>query len=489
MNTKPFRIMLINPPFSGLGKGVAGHGGKAAPLNLAYLASYALKFDPELEICILDSENLGMDFEGVAKEVSTWKPDLVGMTFPTPAFPHVLRCASIVKKYGDIPVVVGGPHPSAFPKETLEEIPDIDFCVVGEGEVSFYNLVATIKSGGSSSNVQGISYRENGKVHRTFPYPLIQDLDEIPFPARDLLPTHIYYSPTTKRVSNRLCGNMVTSRGCPYDCTYCESKVIWTRQARTRSIDNVIGEIEECVTKYGIGEINFHDDILPLDRKRTIELCKEMIRRKIDVDWVCMSRVNIAWEDMMQWMKKAGCKRIMFGLESGSNTILKNIKKKATIEQAHEAVKICKKVGIETMGSFMIGNIGETEETVRESIQLAKDLKLDIASFFVTIPYPGTDLYTEAVEKGYLDKEINWDDFTVVGKGIPPLNLPGLTAEQMQYWQARALREFYLRPSYMVTRLFKTRSFEELKSLGRGVRLLGDLSRIGRKPKAEVAGS
>jgi radical SAM superfamily enzyme YgiQ (UPF0313 family) len=483
--TDKFRIMLINPPFTGFGSGLSGHGGKAAPLNLGYLASYAMEKDPELEFTILDGENLGIGFEGVEREIKAFKPDLVGMTFPTPAYLHVVRCAEIVKAYADIPVVVGGPHPSAFPEDILNEISQIDFCVIGEGELAFANLVQTVKKGGSLADVQGITYREWGKVVRNANCPLIMDLDELPFPARNLLPTHLYYSPSTKRLSNRLCGNMITSRGCPYDCTYCESKVIWTRKVRLRSVDDVCKEIQQCITEYGIGEINFHDDILPMRRERTTELCKEIVRRNLDIRWICMSRVNFAWEGVMQDMKKAGCRRIMFGLESGSNTILKNIKKNTTIERAYEAVEICRRAGIETMGSFMIGNIGETEETIRETIDFAKKLKLDIASFFVTIPYPGTELYQQAVELGYMDKEINWEDFKVVGKSLGPLNLPDLSAERMQYWQARALREFYLRPSMIFKRVASIRSVEEIKSLARGLKLLTDMTKVAwsRNPK------
>lgn len=484
---RPFKILLVNPPFTGLGSGMSGHGGKAAPLNLGYLAAYARDRDPGFEFRILDAENLEVGYQGVTSQLTDYRPDLVAITFPTPAYAQVVETTRRVKQFGQVPVVVGGPHPSAFPTDILKEIPSVDVAVPGEGEVVFLNLIRAIRDGGSLSNVNGIAYRDGCTVRRTAPERLIEDLDTIPFPARDLLPTHVYYSPATKRVSGRLAGNMITSRGCPYDCTYCESKVVWTRKSRMRSVGNVCDEIETCVARFGIGEINFHDDILPMRRDRTIELCREMVRRKLDVRWVCMSRVNFIWEDVLIEMKKAGCRRIMFGLESGSNIILNNIKKATTIEQAYEAVAICKKVGIETMGSFMIGNIGETEETVRQSIDLAKELDLDVASFFVTIPFPGTDLYKQAVVLGYMAPQTNWEQFAVVGKSLGPLNLPGLTAEQMQYWQARALREFYLRPEAIARRLANIRSLEEVVSLSRGVRLLWDMSTNAVKQRLKRA--
>lgn len=476
------KLLLISPPFTGFG-GMDGQGGKQAPLNICYIAAEVRKNHPQVELRLLDGENLRVSHDDVEKEVRDFQPDIVGMTFPTPAYLTVKECAARVKKVGrQIQVVVGGPHPSAFPAEILDEMSDIDLCFSGESEKSFSEYIGKCLHGGAITDIQGLTYRDAaGKGHRNPNHELIEDLDTLDFPARDLLPHIKYYSHAVKRVSTRNCGNMITSRGCPYDCTYCESKVIWTRKARVRSPMNVVNEIEEMVTKYGIGEINFHDDIFPMRRDRTIEICQMIQQRKLDVRWICMSRVNFVWDDVMAEMHKAGCRRIMFGLESGSNTILKNIKKNATVERAYEAVQICKKAGIETMGSFMVGNIGETEDTIRETIDFAKKLDLDTASFFVAIPYPGTELYSQAVALGYLPPKVNWQDFCVVGERSGPLNLPTMSNERLRYWQAKALQEFYIRPKFVWKRLQGIRSLKDVGILLYGARTLVSMSAAGRK--------
>ncbi|MDA2932735.1 B12-binding domain-containing radical SAM protein [Acidobacteria bacterium AH-259-D05] len=472
------RILLINPPFTGFG-GLEGHGGKAAPLNLAYLASYLREKDPEQIIGILDSEGLDYDFDETEQRIAKFRPDVVGMTMPTPAYVHVIEVAKRVKKLGrEIQVVVGGPHPSAFPRECVEEEDNIDYAILGEGEISFYQLIQVLERGGSPESIGGLACRVSGadSVRANPRGQLVQDLDELPFPARDLLPLDKYYPPSTKTVSGQLPGNMITARGCPYQCTYCETQVVWTRKFRFRSPGNVVDEIQECMEKYGIRQFNFHDDIFPMRRDRTIGICKEIQRRKLDISWFCMSRVNFVWEDVMTEMKRAGCRKIMFGLESGDNEVLKIMKKEATVEQAREAFRICRRVGIGTMGSFMLGNIGETEETIRATIDFAKELNPDTVAFFVAVPYPGTEMFRVAAQKGYIRPDVTWADFAVVGKSRAPMELPGLPSSRVRALQAQALKEFYLRPSYILRKALDIRSRFEAKSLLRGAQLLWRLA-------------
>lgn len=477
------KILYLNPPFTGFG-GMTGQGGKQAPLNIAYIAAEVRKqFGDRVEQIIIDAENLHLDFDAVQSRVREFNPDLVAMTFPTPGYVSVRKCARKVKEIGDIPIVVGGPHPSAFATELLEDLEDVDISAFGEGERTFADIVRLHLEGGSMASVDGIAWRDGSKIVRNANRELIDDLDELDFPARDLLPNIKYATTPTKRVSNRVLANMITSRGCPYDCTYCESKVIWTRKVRLRSVENTVDEIELLQNQYGVGEINFHDDILPIRKDRTIELCQEIRRRKLDVHWMCNARVNFIWEDVLTEMKKAGCKRVMFGLETGNDQILKNINKKATLDQAYEAVKICRKVGVETMGSFMIGNIGETPETIRETINFAKKLDLDTVSFFVTMPYPGTDLYRQAVQEGLLTNDINWEDYCVVGTTSGPMQLPGLSNDELRYWQSRALQEYYLRPKYVMRKLMKLKSVSELGTLLYGTQLLMRMMFFGQKAK------
>jgi len=472
------KILLINPPFTGYG-GLEGHGGKAAPLNLAYLASFLRKESPDIKISILDCEGLALSYSRIKSEIEKNSPDIVGITAPTPAYNQVIEVSKLIKNISkDIKIILGGPHPTTFPAETAQE-EFIDFSVYGEGEQTFFELVNVIEREGDFNSVEGIAFKNSaGKVHLTAPRPLINDLDSIPFPARDLLPLDIYFSPPTKRVSNKKNGNMITTRGCPFECTYCIARIIWNKRVRYRSVKNVVDEIEECLKKFGIGEFNFHDELFTLKKDRTIEICQEIRRRKLDIAWVCMARVDYIWEDVLREMKRAGCKKIMFGFESGSQEILNLMKKRVKVERAYEAIKLVKRVGIKTAGNFMFGNIGETEETIRKSINLAKELDTDTVAFFIASPYPGTEFYEIAKKKGYLRKDLQWKDFTLVSQGNrPPLNLPGLDADRILELQKQAYKEYYLRVSYILKKLLGIRSLMDIQNLFYGAKLLFRIER------------
>ncbi len=466
------KILLLNPPFTDYG-GLEGHGGKALPLNLAYLAGYLHQERPDIKIEVLDCEALGLTYPKIKQEIQRIRPDLVGITAPTPAFSQVLEICRIIKQEvsPNIITVLGGPHPTALSRETIIE-KNIDVCVLFEGEITFTELVNTLGRGGSLKEVRGIVFKdENNNIIETEKRELIQDLDGLPFPAREFFDTDLYFPPPTKRLSNKKAGNMITSRGCPYQCTYCMASFMWERKVRFRSIKNVVDEIEECVAKYGIGEFNFHDELFTVNRQRTIEFCREIKRRNLDIAWICMVRADFVDQETLKAMKEAGCKKIMFGFESGSQMILDKMKKRIALEKAEEAVKLVKKAGIKTAGNFMFGNLGETEETIKQSIALAKKLNCDTMAFFIASPYPGTEFYQTAKEQGFLRKDIKWQDFTLVSNNLPPLNLPGLSAERILYWQKRAYREYYLRPKYIWSKILGLRSLVDFKNLYNGAKL------------------
>ncbi|MFZ5559775.1 MAG: B12-binding domain-containing radical SAM protein [Patescibacteria group bacterium] len=465
------KILLLNPPFTDYG-GLEGHGGKALPLNLAYLAGYLREKRPDIEIKVLDCEALGLHYEQIRAKIKEMKPDLVGITTPTPAFTQVLEVCRIIKDISPkIIIVVGGPHPTALPRETIAE-KNIDIVVIYEGEITFTELIEAIEKNKPLSQIKGIVFKdEDGNIHQTELRERIEDLDSLPFPARDLFPLDLYFPPPTKRISNKKAGNMITSRGCPYQCTFCMASFMWQRRVRFRSIKNVVDEIEECINKYGMGEFNFHDELFTVNRERTIEFCREVKRRNLDIAWVCMVRVDFVDEEILKEMKEAGCKKLMFGFESGDQGILDHMKKQVKVEDAYRATKLVKEAGIKTAGNFMIGNIGETEETIRKSINLAKKLNTDTIAFFVASPYPGTEFYYEAKKLGYFRPDFEWKDFTLVSNNLPPLNLPGLPAEKILYWQKRAYREYYIRPQYIWSKITGIRSLVDLKNLYNGAKL------------------
>jgi len=465
------KVLFLNPPFTEYA-GLEGHGGKALPLNLAYLAAYLRQERPDVEIGVLDCETQEMHYGQIRDEIEKIMPDIVAITAPTPAFAQILEVCRIIKEISPrIVTVLGGPHPTALPKETTAE-KNIDISVVFEGEVTFTEVVNALDKKLPLIYIQGIVFKdEQGTVIQTAPRPPIQDLDSLPFPARDLFPLHLYFPPPTKRMSDKKAGNMITSRGCCYQCTYCMASFMWQRKVRLRSIKNVVDEIEECLDKYGIGEFNFHDELFTISKQRTVEFCQEIIRRNLDIAWVCMVRVDYVDKDTLDWMKKSGCKKLMFGFESGSQMILDLMKKRVALEKAEEAVKLVKKSGIQSAGNFMIGNIGETEHTIKETIALAKKLNTDTMAFFVASPYPGTEFYDVAKEKGYFRQDFQWKDFTLVSNNLPPLNLPSLPAEKILEWQKRAYREYYLRPAYIMQKIRSIRSMVDIKNLYNGAKL------------------
>ena len=420
---------------------------------------------------ILDAENLRLNYQEIETRIREYNPDVVGITMPTPAYDQVMEVARISKWVNpEVKVVVGGPHPTAFPEEVVEE-PDIDVAVYGEGELTFSQVIDAFEREDSLKAIRGIAYNLFGITFLNPPQKLISCLDTLPFPARHLLPMESYYAPPTKRETLKKNCNIVSSRGCPWQCTYCMARIIWGGKVRYRSVENVIKEIEECISKYGIGEFNFNDELFTCSRKRTLKFCREIIKRKINISWVCSVRVDYVWKDVLRAMKQAGCKNVMFGFESGSQIILDKIKKGVTLKQAEEAVRLVKEVGIKSSGAFMLGNIGETEDTVRETIDFAKKLNVDTVSFYLASPYPGTEFYNTAKREGYFRDGLEWKDFSlIISNAHPTLNLPNLSSKQIARWQKRAYREYYLNPKFIWKRICSIKSLIDIKNLWDGLK-------------------
>lgn len=464
------KIILINPPFSAYG-GLKGHGGKSLPLNLGYLAAYVRRERSDYKLSIFDAEALCMSFEDIVKHISAENPDVIGITSSTPGFSNAIKTAQVCKGANSRAwVVLGGIHPSAFPEETVKE-ESVDFVVAGEGEITFLELLAALEKKEGFSGIKGLVFKENGRVVRNEPRPLIEDLDSLPFPARGLMPLNLYQPPPTKRVSIFKPTYLTTARGCPFNCTYCSAKVVWQRRYRFRSPENVVNEIEHCIRDFDIREFNFTDELFTANHARVKAFCEEIIKRNLKIAWVCMSRAGGVSLEILKLMKKSGCKEISFGLESGDEAVLKKIKKEATIESAFKSIMLVKKSGIKTHASYMLGNIGETPQTIRKTINLAKKLNTDIAAFFIASPLPGTEFYEEALRLGYLRKNFEWRDFSPLSKGLPVINLPNLSSEELLRWHKRAIREYYIRPRYILKRLFGLRHKIDFLNAYEGMKL------------------
>jgi len=465
------KIILVNPPYINF-EGMKESGGHTMPYNLAYLAGY-LRKKVNCQIKILDIETLGLGYKKIKEYFKKENPDLVGFTCLSPTINHVFKISEIIKRLKkNCSIVVGGTHPTILPKETLNN-PYIDFTVIGEGEVTFSELVKTIKEKRTDfEKINGIYYKKNETILKTSPREFITNLDEIPFPALDLFNLKLYYSAPTKKLTSEQASPLLTSRGCVFDCIHCVSKSIWNRKLRYRSAENIIAEIEECINKYNIKEFNILDDNFTLNKKRAIEVCQKIIDKKLSIAWICFSRADTLDDELLSKMAQAGCKKISLGLESGSQKILDLMRKQTTIEQGRKAVELIRKNNILAHASFMFGNIGETKETIKKTIALAKSIDLDNATFFITCPVPGSDLYYYAKDQGFIKDNTPWEMFAPLTNTSPIIIQKNLSQEDLIYWQKKAFREFYLRPKYIFHKLKQINSWDMIKSVFEGIRIL-----------------
>jgi anaerobic magnesium-protoporphyrin IX monomethyl ester cyclase len=363
------------------------------PLGLGYIAA-RLK-ENGITVDIVDCTFLD---EGEAlKRVRRSSPEIIGIQSMFSVKRKALEFARLLR--GDCKLLIGGgPLPTSNPSEFLQ---DFDVVVMGEGEETMLELVCCFEKGSDLSNIRGIAYKENGHVRITPRREFIKDIDGIPFPARELFANSAYKDYHMRRFGYTITPVM-TSRGCPYNCDFC-SRPVFGETYRARSPRNVVDEIEEVIS-LGYDRIWFADDCFTLGRSRLMEICDEMIRRRLRIGWECLSRVDSVDGEVMEKMKRAGCMRVFFGIESGNDSILALMKKKATIEQARKAVCLAKLSAIEVGAFFIVGYPGETDETILDTVRFASSLPLDYLSFTLPYPIPGTPLY-ERVKDRMLDVE------------------------------------------------------------------------------------
>lgn len=452
--------ILINPP--------QNSKYPQPPLGLASIAAVLEKNNYPVEI--LDANTLQLsEIETVKKVKNAY---IVGITAMTPHINSAIRIAKGIKQNNpDIIVTMGGPHVTILPQETLANVPEIDIIVRGEGEETIVELYDALENRKPLDSVRGITYRDGGYIKSTQAREPIIDLNALPFPAYHLLPINLYklHPPHGRRHPYMA---MMTSRGCPYKCIYC-SKPIFGSKFRAQSPERTVDEIEYLNKKFGIKEIIFYDDSFTLDKNRIMQLTEDIKNRGLEIAWTCETRVNLVNEELLKNMKNAGCYLIAYGIESGSQMILNELRKGIALDQVTDAINITHKAGIQTVGYFMMGSPEETPETIRQTIDFAKKQQLDFAQFSVTIPFPGTDLYKLYLKEGSTS-QINWDDFiyaNLESSSAPVFETDLLSREELIRWNAKAYREFYLRLSYILRRLAGIRSIEDIKTNLKGLKM------------------
>jgi anaerobic magnesium-protoporphyrin IX monomethyl ester cyclase len=459
------RIVLINAPYLDIyGSLNVGHN-YSFPLGLGYLAAYLKREQHEVYIYEPEIYNAGQ--KEIIDYLTEKKVDIVGLSCATANFYGAVRIAELVKDKLNIPVILGGVHASSLPTETLINYLCFDFVIIGEGEETMEELLRFMAAGRTDFQmIRGLCFKKDGQVICTEPRPYIENLDFLPYPARELVNLD-NYRPQVHLDRGKRSATMITSRGCPGRCVFCASFKTLGYRFRAHSAEYVLGEIDHLINHYGIKHIIFVDDTFTIDRQRVIDICRGVKERNYKIDWYCFARVNTVDEELLKIMKEAGCFSLLFGIESGNQQILNNIHKGITLDQARRASAMANKLGFKVVSSFIFGNPGETKETIMQTINFAKELNPTIASFNRLIPYPGTDVYEKFYKEIYADGNANWSYF--IPKGIVPLaKLDGLKEEEIQEYSNKAFLAFYLRPSQLWRLLVSVRTWGEFKAYLRG---------------------
>lgn len=407
------------------------------PLELMYLASVAKSWN-KAQVWILDAIAEGMDGAQVEQTLSKIDPDLVVFMCGFEIFQEDIEIAIKLKnKFAQAKFVVFGYLASIFPFEVLAKT-NLDFCLMEEPEMTFFELCQRLAQGLTLDGLEGLAFK-NGAFIKVNPRRVrIQDLDQLPYPAKDLLDNNLYGEPLMKRPFTLI----QTARGCPFSCTYCVrsfgSKLI------CRSVESIISEIEECVTTYEIKSLRFIDDTLNADRQRASKIAQMLLDRNLRIEWTALSRADTLEAKTLALMRKAGCRRLYIGIESGSQRILDLYKKGYKIDQVKEAVRLVNNSGIETVGFFMVGAPGENEKDFQASLRLAKELHFDYIVVFKAISYPGTALFNQFRDR------IEFSLFPYVNR-LKDLVLD----EKYNQWEQLFYRDYYFRPAYILRRIMK----------------------------------
>jgi len=436
-------IFLANAPYL-----LEERYGKLAPVGatLPHLGLLMLGATLRKEghrVRIVDASAQGLGYEQTLREISRFKPDIIALTAVTPSIIKTVKLAARIKEVRpSVPIVIGGPHFTAVPEETLLDYPVFDYGIVGEGENTLVDLVESLAVESSPSDVPGVAFQEKGKVHFGPTRSPIQDLDALPFPAWDLLdgfPSQ--YHPALFKYKRLPSTHIISARGCPNRCIFCDTSV-FSRQIRYHAPEYILEMIGYLVKDFGIREVIFEDDQFLVKRRRVEEICEGLLKAGLGISWCCSARVNSVNDTgLLNLMKRAGCWQISYGIESADQKILNFAKKGIAIEQIEKAVRMTREAGMLSKGYFIFGLPYETEETMKQTIRFAKSIPLDDMSIFILTPFPGSEMFDIAEQHGTIHKD--YEKMNLLEVVYVP---NGLSREKLLYFQQRFMKEFYIRP-------------------------------------------
>ena len=466
------RVLLIHPPISSeelYKRGSQATASIIPPLGLAYIAAVLEKSGHAVEIIDGIASNISVE-ETIAKAKNF---DFVGITVLSAFFKRCVEVVKGIKSAAGVPVIAGGAHATAMPGSLLES--GVDYVVIGEGEETARELVGALvsKSYANINKVKGIAFLRDGKMVVTERRPHVKNLDDLPMPARHLLPMDKYKTSEARTYRNPS-HSLIVSRGCKGSCTFCFKGAFGT-EFRCHSAERIVQEMFELRDRYKAKEVAFLDDNFTTDREGVLAVCQLLLEKNLGIPWSCEARIDTVDEEMLRMMKRAGCEFIAYGIESGSDRILQSINKRIDTKTITKIIRKTQVIGISIRGYFILGFVGETEAEMLETIRFATFLNPDIATFSLLIPFPGTTDYIRAQKEGgdfdplffrkKIVPEFNFlDDPIYCPKDISPQRLLEIHRE--------AYRRFYFRPYFVMKAIAKIRSFHDLKRLFQGAKTL-----------------
>jgi anaerobic magnesium-protoporphyrin IX monomethyl ester cyclase len=428
-------ITLVNPPYP---MGSHQHP-PLTPLGIGYLATVLEK--NQYEVDVIDCQPLKLTHEEFRKEISKRQPNIVGITSTTLTYKSALQIAKISKEVcPNCLTILGGCHATFWDDKALQECPHLDIVVRKEGENTLLELAGRLREGRGFHDVLGITCRDNGEIIRNADRPYIENLDDLPFPAHNLFPLESF------RKYGKVIFPVLASRGCVYWCGFCTAVRMFGRKHRVRSPKNVVDELEFLHNTYGAELFTFYDDTFTINQPKTAEICEEIKKRKMKIQWDCETRVDMVTKDLLLKMREAGCFAIWFGLESGSQKVIDAMGKGFALEQAVRAFKWAKEAGLMVVAHVILGFPGETKESAWETVKLVEKLNPDDVGYYIATPYPGTPMYDYVKKMGWLKIH----DFDKYDTANPIIETPMLSMKELREIRQQAFRKFYLRPTYVL---------------------------------------
>ncbi len=463
------KVMLINPPVTfsqkrRIGPVASNLFYNSPPLGLCYLASVLIK--DNIDVRITDAAVEGLALPEITLRYRKFKPDVVGITSTTYSFQSCIDIARTIKEeYQPAKIVIGGPHATADPQSVFL-YNYFDIAVLGEGELTLSELIKALEHRSDLREVNGIAFRRDSELYFTPRREYIDNLDELPFPARHLVPLDLYRpQPNDEKVRPKL--SMISSRGCPFGCIFCD-KSVFEKEHRSFSPSYIVSEMEHLVREFQAKDIAFLDSCFTVSKERVESIINEMNKRNLRVNWTCTARVDVVTKELLKKMKQAGCWRVRLGIESGDESVLGFINKGITTHQARNAAHWAHEVGLQPKGFFMIGHLTDSKESIERTINFAKSLPLKDITVQINTPLKNTFQYRVHKQYGSLITEDN-SRFSY----FEPVFIPhGLSREYMYKIYRKFYRSWYLRPAVIWRHIKYLRSPGELIKYLRALGLL-----------------